>query len=192
MAVGRVERRLKRVTAALNAAGIRYAVIGGNAVAYWVAKKDPSAVRSTIDVDLMINRSDLASATQSLEALGFTAHDLRRMVLFTDPEEPSKHSGIHLVWAGEKVRSNYDHAAPRLDEAIYDSEQHYWVMSLPALVRMKLTSNRDVDRTHIGDLIRVGAIDAQVRDSLPIDLLQRLDEIEKQARENWLEDEFDE
>ena len=33
MAVDRVEKRLKRVTAALDAAAIRYAVVGGNAVA---------------------------------------------------------------------------------------------------------------------------------------------------------------
>ena len=53
MAVERVEQRLRKVTAALDAAEIRYAVIGGNAVAVWVAKADPSATRTTRDVDLL-------------------------------------------------------------------------------------------------------------------------------------------
>jgi hypothetical protein len=38
MAMELVERRLRKVTAALDAASIRYAVTGGNAVALWVAK----------------------------------------------------------------------------------------------------------------------------------------------------------
>ena len=36
MAVDRVEKRLRKVTAALDAAGVKYAVIGGNAVAAWL------------------------------------------------------------------------------------------------------------------------------------------------------------
>ncbi len=50
MAVERVEQRLRKVTAALNDADVPYGVIGGNAVAAWVAKADPGALarRSTL------------------------------------------------------------------------------------------------------------------------------------------------
>lgn len=38
VAMDRVQARLRRVTGALNRAGVPYAAIGGNAVAVWVAK----------------------------------------------------------------------------------------------------------------------------------------------------------
>ena len=43
LAVELVKERLKRAVAALESAGIRYAVIGGNAVAAWVSQVDPAA-----------------------------------------------------------------------------------------------------------------------------------------------------
>src|SRR5438552_15145855 len=98
MAMERVEKRLRKVTAALGAAGIKYAVIGGNAVALWVAKADPAATRTTKDVDLLVERSDLNRIDAVMETLGFEKNDLRRLVLFVDPEEPSRKSGVHLVW----------------------------------------------------------------------------------------------
>ncbi len=177
MAVDRVERRLKRVATALDQAGIRYAVIGGNAVATWVARKNRSATRATKDVDLLVDRSDAGRVTSTLESLGFQKHDLRRLVLFIDPEEPDRRSGVHLVWAGERVRPSYTHAAPQLAEAVRDPED-FWVIDLPALVRMKLTSFRDIDRVHIADMLGVGLIDSAVRSALPADLIERLDTIE--------------
>jgi hypothetical protein len=58
-AVERVRDRLRRATAALEAAGVPYAVAGGNAVAAWVATIDPAAVRNTQDVDILLRRADL-------------------------------------------------------------------------------------------------------------------------------------
>src|SRR5262245_12690017 len=45
-AVEKVRERLRRAAGALEAANIPYAVIGGNAVAAWVARVDESAVRN--------------------------------------------------------------------------------------------------------------------------------------------------
>ena len=177
MAVERVERRLRKVTAALDEAGIPYAVIGGNAVAAWVAKADPSATRTTKDVDLLVNRADLDCITSSLENLGFQRQDLRTLTLFIDPDEPSRRAGVHLVWAGERVRPSYSHAAPTLDEAVREPEG-FLLLDLAALVRMKLTSLRDIDRVHIADLLSVEMIDARVRAALSPDLRERLRGIE--------------
>ena len=175
MAVERVERRLRRVTEALNAAGIRYAVIGGNAVAVWVAKADPSATRTTVDVDLLVDQSDLEAVTRVFtEVLKFTRHDLRRLVLFTDPDEPSKRSGVHLVWAGRKVLPSYAHPAPNVDESVFEPQHGFSVLDLAALVRMKLTSYRFKDRVHLLDMIEVGLIDAAWPARFSAELAERL------------------
>jgi hypothetical protein len=44
-AVAMVKERLKRAVAALDAAGIPHAVVGGHAVAAWVSRIDPAAGR---------------------------------------------------------------------------------------------------------------------------------------------------
>src|SRR5438034_4235437 len=75
-AVAKVRERLLRATAALNAAGIPYAVVGGNAVASWVATVDEGAVRNTRDVDLLVRRADLAAITATLEQAGFVRDEL--------------------------------------------------------------------------------------------------------------------
>ena len=178
MAVDRVEKRLRRVAQALDAAGIKYAVIGGNAVAPWVARADPGATRATKDVDLLVQRSDDERVTQAMTALGFERHDLRRMVLFVDPDEPSKRSGVRLMWAEEFVRPSYPCPAPSVDEAVRDPEG-FLVLGLAALVRMKLTSCRDIDRVHIADLASVGLIDEAIRNDLSPELRARLDDIQR-------------
>ena len=177
MAVDRVEKRLRRVTAALDAAGIPYAVVGGNAVATWVARVDPSATRATKNVDLLVQRTDLDRITEVIHGLGFQRQDLRSLVLFIAPDEPSRRAGVHLVWAGELVRPSYEHPAPSVAEAVRDPEG-FLVLDLPALVRMKLTSLRAIDRAHVEDLLRMGLIDANVTSKLPEELRERLADIE--------------
>lgn len=183
MAVDRVEQRLRKVTAALDAAGVSYAVVGGNAVAAWVAKADPSATRTTKDVDLLVRRGDVEAVTRAIEGIGFQRLDMRDLVMFIDPNEPSKRSGVHLVWAGERVRPSYTAPSPRVEEAVRGSEG-FAVLSLGALVRMKLTSFRDIDRVHVGDLIDVGLIDDTLRAQLPSELQARLDEVRRGRESN--------
>src|SRR5262245_13516539 len=76
LAVEKVRERLRRASAALDAAAIPYAVIGGNAVAAWVSKVDPGAARNTVDVDLMVNRADLDAIIVALAKAGFVHHEL--------------------------------------------------------------------------------------------------------------------
>ncbi len=70
-AVEKVRRRLLRSAAALNGAGILYAVAGGNAVALWVSRVDEAAVRNTQDVDILIRRADFLKVKKTLESVGF-------------------------------------------------------------------------------------------------------------------------
>ena len=67
LAVERVRDRLKRASGALEAAGIPYAVAGGNAVAAWVATVDAAAVRNTQDVDILLRRADLEAIPESAQ-----------------------------------------------------------------------------------------------------------------------------
>src|SRR5215475_11720315 len=83
-AVDKVRERLLRATAALEQAGVAYAVIGGNAVATWVGQVDQSAVRFTQDVDLLIRRSDLEAAKKALTAAGFVYRHSSRIDMFLD------------------------------------------------------------------------------------------------------------
>ena len=178
MAVDRVEKRLKRVAAALEAAHIPYAVVGGNAVASWVARMDPSATRATKDVDLLVRRADQGELTKAMQGLGFERHDLRRLLVFVDPEEPSRRAGVQIVWADELVRPSYAHPAPSVDEVVRDSEG-IRVLDLPALLRMKLTSFRDIDRVHVTDLLSVGLVDDTAQSQLSESLRQRLADLEQ-------------
>ncbi len=166
-------------TAALDAAGIPYAVVGGNAVAAWVGRVDSSATRATKDVDLLVRRADTERVAAVLEGLGLRRETLRDLVPFVDPVENSRRSGVHLVWAAERVRPSYTVPSPDVTEAERDPEG-FLVLSLSALVRMKLTSFRDIDRVHIADMLSVGLISATVRVSLPEPLQVRLDEIASQ------------
>ena len=65
-AVEKVRQRHLRAAAALDSAGIPYAVAESNAVALWVSRADESAVRNTGDVDLLLRRADLASRLQTI------------------------------------------------------------------------------------------------------------------------------
>ncbi|MCH7847479.1 MAG: nucleotidyltransferase family protein [Planctomycetes bacterium] len=177
MAVDRVEKRLRRVTAALDEAGIKYAVIGGNAVAAWVSRVDPGATRSTKDVDLLVDQSDIDRIESVLGEAGFTREDVLGVTLFKEPDEPSVRASIHLVWAQQKVRPQYNLPAPSVEESVRDP-QGFNVIDLPALVRMKLTSFRRIDQVHIEDLLKLNMIDAAVRAGLPTELERRLVEVE--------------
>src|SRR5947207_1702712 len=83
-AVEKVRDRLLRASAALEKAGIPYAVVGGNAVASWVSSVDEAAVRNTQDVDLLLRRSDLDAATAALAPAGFVRRHVAGIDLFLD------------------------------------------------------------------------------------------------------------
>ena len=53
----------------------------------------------------------------------------------------------------------------------------YHVIGLEALIRMKLTSFRLKDQTHLDDMLRVGLIDASLKERLPAELAERFQTI---------------
>ena len=175
LAVEKVRERLRRAAGALDAAGIPYAVIGGNAVAAWVSKVDPGAARNTVDVDLMVNRSDLPAVTRALEGAASSYQDLLGVAMFLDGPNGSPRDAVHLLFAGEKVRPHYAAAAPELDTT--DDHDAFQLLALESLVRMKLTSFRRKDQVHILDLMEVGLVDRTWLDRLQPELAKRLQEL---------------
>jgi hypothetical protein len=174
-AVERVKERLLRATAALEKAGVPYAVAGGNAVAAWVARVDEAAVRNTQDVDLLLRRSDLEAASAALISVGFVCRHVAGIDVFLDGPKAKPRDAIHVVFAGEKVRNEF--LLPAADITESETMAAFRVLSLEALVRMKLTSFRDKDRTHVRDLIEVGLIDSSWRDRVAPQLAVRLQEL---------------
>ncbi len=66
MALDEVTDRMQRISGALKQANVCYALVGGQAVALWVATKDPAAVRTTKDVNILLRREDLPRAAPPL------------------------------------------------------------------------------------------------------------------------------
>jgi hypothetical protein len=174
-AVEKVKDRLRRVTQALNAADIPYAVIGGNAVQPWVAQVDESVVRNTQDVDIILNHSDLPRAISALQAAGFIYQHSAGITMFLDGPEAKARDAVLVIFAGTKVREEYTETVPQLDAI--ECIQNTRTLPLEHLVRMKLTSFRRKDQVHILDMISVGLIDQSWPAKYPAQLRNRLQQL---------------
>jgi hypothetical protein len=177
-AVEKIRDRLLRAARALDSARVPYAVAGGNAVAAWVSRVDEAAVRNTRDVDILLRRSDFDAAKRALEKVGFIYRRVASLGqaggldLFLDGPDATARDAVHIVFASEKVRADSPLPSPDISES--EEADRFRVLTLDALVRMKLTAFRDKDRTHLRDLIEVGLLDRSILDSLPPELRPRM------------------
>ncbi len=173
-----VKNRLERAAAALAKTGVRYAVVGGNAVAAWVSRVDASAVRNTRDVDILLRREDMERARLALEAAGFVHRRVASlgkaaaMDVFLDGPDAKVRDAVHVLWAGEKAVPDAIEPSPDLGET--ESGDGFELIPLVDLLRMKLTSFRDKDRMHLRDLASVGLVDESWLERFPSTLAERL------------------
>jgi hypothetical protein len=144
-------------------------------VAAWVSRIDEAAVRNTQDVDILVRRSDLDAITAALEPAGFVRRHILGIEMFLEVPRGRPRDGVHLLFAGEKVRAEYAHSAPAIEESEQGPQFRY--VTLDALVRMKLISFRDKDRVHLRDMHEVGLIDVSWLQRVPADLADRLKQI---------------
>ena len=149
--------------------------MGGHAVASWVARVDREAVRNTKDVALLVCREDFPEIVRVLESIGFVHQIVSGIDLFLDGPEGSVRSAVRIVFAGEKVRTDYPLPMPEITEA--EPGPDFPVPTLDALVRMKLTSFRLKDQVHLLDLLGVGLIDESWYARVAPELAPRLKEI---------------
>jgi hypothetical protein len=174
-AVGAVYDRAGRASAALGQAGIPHVVLGGLAVAAWVARVDPEAVLTSKDVPLLVRREDYPRVVELLQAAGYVPQESAGAHRFLDGPRGSARGALRIVFAGEKVRADDRLPAPEVTEA--EAGPGFPVPTLDALVRMTLTSFRLQDQLHLLDLLEVGLIDGRWCGRVPPELGVRLEEI---------------
>jgi hypothetical protein len=182
MAVENVKDRCRRFAAAMDTAGVPYAVIGGNAVARWVVSVEPAAERFTADVDVLLRREDIERAAAAAATAGFVHTQIGADFMHVFKDNPAGKSprqamldAVHVIFAGEKVKPTDPVPAPDVTEA--EPGDEFRVISLEALVRMKLTSYRLKDQVHLQDMLRVGLFDASWPARFPPPLDARLEAI---------------
>jgi hypothetical protein len=175
MAAENVKERCRRATRALDEAGVPYAVVGGNAVAEWVARVDEGATRTTKDVDILVRRSDLDAVKAALESAGFIYHHVWGVDAFIDGPQGKPSAGVRLLFAGEKLKPTDLLEFPTVEDSERGNE--FQVISLEGIVRMKLLAWRLKDRVHLLDLIGVGQIEATWPSRFPPVLAARLQEL---------------
>ena len=111
----------------------------------------------------------------ALEGAGFVEANGMDVVCFIDGPDASPRDAVHLLFAGEKVRESYPVPTADVTERVVGED--YSVVSLEALVRMKLNAFRDKDRTHLRDLIELGLLDATWLPRLIPDRAARLQQL---------------
>ena len=169
---------LERIATPLTTAKIPYELIVGGAVMVHVNRADSSAVRNTKDIDIMVHRADLDRIKEVAGQHGFTFRHVAGVDMLMPRGGTKARNAILLVFTGEKVRPAQVVPNPPLDpEHLSIHGVEVSVMSLPDLVQMKLSNNRDIDRVHVDDMDLVGLITPEVEGVLPALLYARLQEI---------------
>jgi hypothetical protein len=171
-AVEKVNERLRKTVDILERSAIPYAIVGGHAVRAWVAQVDEAAVRTTRDVDILIDASDLPALKPVMASGGFHFRETAGVPMFVEDPDGSAKDAVHVVVTGEMIRQNDFEANPDLSSVTRAGD--FQTLSLETLVRMKLNSFRDKDRVHVRDMISVGLIDASWPSRLPEPLGARL------------------
>ncbi len=177
--IEKAKARLRRATGLLEAAGLPYAVIGGNAVAAWVSRVDDSVVRNTRDVDLLVRRSDMDAIVAAMAGGGFIHRSASilggkgRIEMFLDGPGAKARDGVQLIFSGEKVNPESPEPSPDVAD-IDDTHSEFRLIDLDALITMQLTSNLRIDRVHLRDMMEIGMLDESWLPRVPISLRDRL------------------
>jgi Uncharacterised nucleotidyltransferase len=169
---------LERIAGPLAAAKIPYEVIGGMAVMLQVNRAEPSAVRNTKDIDIMIHRADLERIKEVAQQHGFTFRHAASVDMLLPHGETKAGNAVHLVFSGEKTKASQTVPNPPVrPEHLSVHGIEVAVIPVLDLVSMKLANNRDIDRVHVRDLGSVGLITPEIEEALPPVLHARLQEI---------------
>jgi len=167
-----------RVNEAFVSAGLGYRVVGTLAAYLYVEEREPDAGRLTKDIDICVRREDLPEIAEAVAPFGLQHRHVAGVDMLVQVNQPSARRAVHLVFAGEKVRPDYSEPAPQLGTA--HVIQGVPLIGLADLIRMKLTSFRLRDQTHLKDLDEVGLITGEIERELPEALRSRLAKVRAQ------------
>ena len=158
---------------AFREANLDYRVLGGLATYLYVEEVQPDAGRLTKEIDIAVWRNDLPAIIAAVDSYGMEYRQDGGADMLIAKDQPSIRRAVHLVFSGEKVREDYIEAVPLLDAAPI-VKHGVRILPLSDLVKMKLTSFRLKDQTHIKDLDEAGLINAEIEQSLSPALQIRL------------------
>ncbi len=167
------------VDQAFSSAGLEYRVVGGLAAYLYVEEASPDAGRLTRDIDIVVRRKDLERIAQAVEPFGLRYRHAAGDDMLIQAGEGSASRAVHLVFNGEKVRTEYPEAAPELHSG--PVLQGVRLIPLADLVRMKLTSFRLKDQVHLKDLDEAGVITPEMAEQLSPELRARLEWVRAQS-----------
>lgn len=169
---------LEKIARSLADEKIPYELVGGGAVMVQVNRVDPSAVRNTKDVDIMVYRRDFERVKDVAQRHGFTFRHAAGLDMLLPQGETQARNAVHVIFSDEKVRPSQAVANPPIrPERLSIHGVEVEVIPIADLVQMKLSSNRDIDRVHVRDLDSVGLITPGVEEELLPVLRARLREI---------------
>lgn len=172
-AVEKVNERLRKTVRILEAAKVRYAVIGGHAVRAWVAQVDEAALRTTRDVDILVRPADLPALINAMTAAGFHHRNTSGLDMFVEHPDASARDAVHVLLVGKIERGGEPN--PDIEPAACAND--FQTVELETLVRMKLNAFRRKDQVHLLDMISLGMIDASWLEKYPQQLRVRLEEL---------------
>jgi predicted nucleotidyltransferase len=146
---------LHAITAALHAAGVQYAIVGGLAVTMH------GAVRTTKDIDLLVNEQDISRILEILRPLGYMFVALPLTFEAGTPRE-RRVQRVSKIAEGEHlcvdlIITNTVFAG-LLEDAVEVSTPGgtLWVISREGLIKMKQLAGREQD---LADLARLAKSD---------------------------------
>ena len=174
-AVEAVDRRQVHCVKSFHRAEIDYAIIGGRAAMAWVDSVDCGASRTTPNIDVLVERADLDRIIETICYDGWTHQLINGWHTFAESSTVSFHSRIRLVFANELFRPNDLLPTPSLSESRWLNEMR--VVDLEALIRMKLTAFRTIDRVHLDDLLSVELYDPTWISRFPGEFATRLQHV---------------
>src|SRR6185312_3846379 len=154
----------RRACQALDGAGIPYRIVGGLAVFFHVHAGDPLLARLTRDVDLAVNRADLSRIAETAKPLGLEYRHVAGVDMLVDVTGSEARSAVRLF-----------EAIPQFSPAVRN-EEGFPLAPVADLVKMKLTSFRLKDQTHLKDLDEAGLITPEIEAGLSEPLRERLKE----------------
>jgi hypothetical protein len=155
-----------------SSAGLDYRIVRGLAAYLYVEELEPDAGRVTKDIDILVRRDDLERIAKAAEPFGLQLRHAEGLDMLVQKGRPSDRRAVHLIFAGEKVRSEYPEPAPEIGQ--YRTLRGLRVIPAADLIRMKLTSFRASDEAHLKDLDDAGVITPEIEAGLSPVLAERL------------------
>lgn len=160
------------VERAFASAGLDYRIIGGLATYLYVEEREADAGRLTRDIDIAVHREDLTAIAKAVEPFGLAYRHAAGVYMLVQAGRPSARRAVHLIFTGEKVEERYPEATPGLGVA--RTIHGVRLAPLDHLVRMKLSSFRAKDETHLKDLDDAGLITTEIEATLLPVQMERL------------------